>query len=239
MGDRLTTVTFDSVTDVGGVREDPDLFLQNHPPPLFLDEIQYAPELTGAIKRYVDTHREPGLFVLSGSQQFEVIKRLAVSLVGRVAFIDLFPLSWAEMTGAWIGRFLENWLEHPGTMPEAQESPQTGWHHVIWRGGYPGLLGMKEQMISRFFTGYERTYIERDLREMSNVADLQVFGRFYKLLAGMSASELIDTKLGKELGIDRRTVSGWRSLLEQSFQWVEIPGYTRNCEGMSPLMGNF
>ena len=72
LGDRLTTVTFDSVTDVGGAREDPDLFLQNHPPPLFLDEIQYAPELTGAIKRYVDTHREPGLFVLSGSQQLRL-----------------------------------------------------------------------------------------------------------------------------------------------------------------------
>ena len=83
------TVVFDPVVDVGNARADPELFLQNHPSPLILDEIQYCPEVVSCIKRRVDEDKHPGMYILTGSQQWSVLKSISESLAGRAVFMDL------------------------------------------------------------------------------------------------------------------------------------------------------
>jgi len=85
----MDAVVFDPVIDIGNARKDPDLFLDNHPAPLILDEIQYAPELVSALKRRVDEDRTPGRYILTGSQQWAVLKTISESLAGRCVFSDL------------------------------------------------------------------------------------------------------------------------------------------------------
>ncbi len=97
--DKLSSFTFDPFQDLEGARKDPDFFLESHPAPLFLDEIQYAPELMSSIKRKVDKVGKPGMYILSGSQNLSVIKGIAESLAGRAAVLHLLPLGYCEWNG--------------------------------------------------------------------------------------------------------------------------------------------
>jgi hypothetical protein len=230
LAERFRTVVFDPVQDVGLARHDPDLFLQNNPGALFLDEIQYAPELLSAVKRAVDRDRRPGRFVLSGSQHLAVVKGMSESLAGRVAFVDLHPFCLRETAGETDRDFLQNWVQNPGVLTGGQvRHANRQWYHTIWRGGFPALLDAPDHLLPSYFDGYFRTYVERDLRRVANVGDLQVFGQFCRLLAGLTGCEINATELGRELGIDRRTALAWKSILASSYQWIEIPPFSRNA----------
>jgi len=104
-------VVFDASLDLENARREPDLFLLNHPPPVILDEVQYAPEVVAAVKRRVDrTPERTGQYLLTGSQQWQVLRTLAESLAGRVAFLDLFGFSLQEISdepAGWLPRWLE------------------------------------------------------------------------------------------------------------------------------------
>ena len=159
------TLTFDPFQDIGNAREDPDLFLANHPSPLFLDEIQYAPEVVGALKRRIDNHgRGPGQYVLSGSQQWEVMRSLAESLAGRVVFLDLEGFSLTESAGAGShGHWLQEWLSDPEkfikTPKKRLPAPMTLYEH-LWRGWLPEAQRVKASNVGDFHQAYHRTYIE-------------------------------------------------------------------------------
>ena len=229
-GDRLRTIVFDPVQDVGQARANPDLFLDNNPGPLFLDEIQYAPELLPALKRRADIHGKPGQFVLSGSQSLSVLRHVAESLAGRVAFVDLLPMGLRELTSRTTADPLRAWTASPQRLPPADpDGGPSPWYRAVWRGGYPALLDMTDWLVPAFFEGYVRTYIERDVRVAAGVGDLQAFGRFCSLLAGLSACEVNASQVGRELGIDRRTALAWKSALMATYQWFEIPSFTRNA----------
>ena len=133
------TVTFDPFQDIGNARADPDLFLRNHPAPLFLDEIQFAPEVVGGLKRHLDRHsRAPSQYILSGSQQWEGMRSLAESLAGRAVFLDLEGFSLTETTGAGeAGHWVKNWLTDPEAFIASPKkrlpAPHTLYEH-LWRG---------------------------------------------------------------------------------------------------------
>src|SRR5689334_13070201 len=112
-------VVFDPITDVESARADPDLFLDNRRPPVILDEVQYAPEVLAAIKRRVDRQRSPGQYLLTGSQQWGVLKNVAESMAGRAAFIDLdgFCLQELRGRGADGKTWLSTWLDSGGAWP--------------------------------------------------------------------------------------------------------------------------
>jgi len=113
-GTEADLVVFDPVQDIGNARRDPDLFLDNHPAPVILDEIQYVPELVAAIKRRVDRERGPGKFLLTGSQQWHVLRSLAESLAGRAVFLDLEGFSLGEVAGAEVSAaWLPAWMDDP------------------------------------------------------------------------------------------------------------------------------
>ena len=154
-GDSMGVVVFDPVLDIENARQDPDFFLQNHPAPVFFDEIQYVPELLGAIKRQVDRLKKKGLYILSGSQNLAVLKNISESLAGRVAVVHLLPMTRREIAGEPGSNFLNQWLR--GQIPEvpvataSTMAPQL--YPAIWRGGYPGLLDLPDHLVSGYWPG--------------------------------------------------------------------------------------
>lgn len=236
-GSEYESVVFDPVQDVGQARAEPDLFLSNHPGKLFLDEVQYAPELLAAIKRRVDRTGEPGQFILSGSQNLSVIKNIAESLAGRVAIVELHGMSWPEIRGNAVGGWLEGWVNgaqggggavrKPGDEGRAGVSPS--WYAAIFRGGMPGTLDLPDALLPRFFESYLQTYVERDIRSVADIGNLQSFSRFFRLLGALSATEINASQIGRDLDIDRRTALAWKGVLESTYQWTEIPAFSRNA----------
>lgn len=129
---KAKSFVFDAVQDQYGARKDPDLFLRNNPPPLVLDEIQYVPELVGAIKRAIDRDRRPGQFVLTGSQQRGAMRRLAKPLAGRAAILEVHGFALCEMA----------------------ERPDGGWLHV-WPHTAADTRGDKQARVFREFASVE------------------------------------------------------------------------------------
>ena len=238
------TVVFDPVVDVGNARRDPDLFLNNHPPPLILDEIQYAPELVGAIKRRVDSARESGhsknspanehagMYVLTGSQQWSVLKSASESLAGRAAFLDMEGFCLAEIAQAGVE---DHWLQRYMSDPEqfvAAQLNRLGMTRTVneqlWRGFLPQADTLEHTWIPEFYSAYLRTYIERDVRLLTDLADWQQFGRFVQLAAALTAQEINHSQLGRDLGMTPQTAQRWLATLRATFQWFETAAYHGN-----------
>ncbi len=225
-------VVFDPAADVGGARQDLELFLDNHPPPLVLDEIQFAPELVPAIKRRVDRAPRPGLYVLTGSQQWSVLRSASESLAGRAVFLDLEGFCLSEIAGADVsGSWLERYLEDAGALlaapPERLEQPRTVYEQ-LWRGFLPRADSLDEELVGDFYRAYLRTYIERDVRLVGDVSDWQLFGRFARLAAALTAQEVNFSQLGREIGITPQSARRWLAMLAGTFQWFEVPAYHGN-----------
>lgn len=228
-GKTAESVTFDPTMDIENARQDPELFLNNHRSPLILDEIQYAPELVSVIKRRIDKHRAPGQFFLTGSQQWGVLKTMAESLAGRAAFIDLSPFSLAEISGM-PHTWLEAWLTNPMQFFKEQNRLTLPFllYEQLWRGFLPESQNLAIEAVSTFYAGYLRTYIERDVRLLENVSDLQLFSRFVRIIAALTAQEINASHLGRELGMTPQTAKRWLDLLISTFQWVEVPAFSGN-----------
>ena len=183
----LDYVVFDASLDLEQARSEPDLFLRNHPAPLILDEIQYAPELVASIKRAVDAqHAKPGQFLLTGSQQWQVMQALAESLAGRVAFVELSGLSLSELThtqpqtasSLWLHRWMQ--AQEQGTQQAFADHARAAPSHTggldmdsfyagnlqewLWRGFMPKAQTLDLGLVPDFWQGYHRTYVERDAR---------------------------------------------------------------------------
>ena len=225
--EKVTTTVFDPVVDIGNARQDPDFFLQNIQTPAFLDEIQYAPELLGSIKRKVDREKQNGQYLLSGSQNLSVLKDISESLAGRVAIINLWPMTRHELAEEPSNGFLQAWLtNHNKNAPVLQESQPT--YTSIWHGGYPKIAELPEHLIPGYWQSYMQTYIERDVRKVANIGSLQTFGRFIGLLAALTAQEINHNQLGRELGIARNTALAWTEIAESTYQWLSVPAFSRN-----------
>ena len=224
-------VVFDASLDQEDARREPDLFLKNHPPPVVLDEIQYAPEVVAAIKRYVDRAPDTcGQFLLTGSQQWQVLQRLSESLAGRSAFLDLYGFSQQEIMGA-STCWLRQWLEAPGDFQAWSKSAVRftgGLQQWLWRGFLPRATEIDEALVPDFWRGYHRTYVERDARLAGDVQDWQEFGRFVRLMSALTAQEINLSHLGREIGMTPQTASRWLHVMEGTYQWFELPAFSGN-----------
>jgi predicted AAA+ superfamily ATPase len=231
------TVVFDPAMDIGNARKDPDLFLDNHPAPLILDEIQYAPELVAAIKRRVDrtsdAGRQPGQYVLTGSQQWAVLKSASESLAGRAVFLELDGFCLSEITGEskathWLQRYLE---DPEGFVATRGKRLTVGriLYEQLWRGFMPEADALEPDWMAVYHRAYLRTYIERDVRLLTDVSDWQLFGRFVQMAAALTAQEINHSQLGRELGVTPQTAQRWLATLRATFQWIELPAYHGNA----------
>lgn len=232
-GKSLRRVVFDPVIDVENARQDPELFLSLNPPPIILDEIQYAPELLAVIKRMVDQRRgENGLYFITGSQQFSVMKSVSESLAGRAVLLDLHTMSLAEIEerasapGILIDILSQGQL--PAKLPVVQPS-RVSLLQRLFKGGYPRTLDMDTAATTAWFDGYLKTYVERDIRTLGDIGDLQTFSRFTRLCAQLTAQEINHSQLGREIGIDPKTARAWLAMLKSSYQWIELPAYSGNA----------
>ena len=227
-------IVFDPVTDIGNARKDPDLFLENHPEPIILDEIQYAPELVAAIKRRIDRNRKHGQYIITGSQQWHVMKSIAESLAGRTVFLNLEGFSLSEIYQQTNRKlWLERWLESPDQFinyPKQNrlECKRT-LYEQLWRGWMPDCDKLDLELIPDFYNSYLQTYIERDIRLISDVSNWQLFGRFIRILAALTAQEINYSQIGRELGITPQTANRWIAMLSATFQWFEIHPYSGNA----------
>lgn len=226
---KIPRVVFDPSIDVENARADPDLFLNNRRPPLILDEIQFVPELVPALKRHLDRDKKRSQFLITGSQQWEVMKHLSESLAGRAVFIDLAGFSLQEVANITAGAgWVESWLKNPSIENAGRLRPLSGPVPVyaqIWRGFLPEAQFLASENIPPFLSAYQRTYIERDVRQLSGVEDLQTFGRFFKLCSALTAQEVNHSELGRDIGVTPQTAGRWLAVLTSTFQWLEIPPY--------------
>ena len=235
------TVVFDPVTDVGNARRDPELFLKLNPPPLILDEIQYAPELLPVLKRVVDADpdRMGGWFV-TGSQQLSVLSAVRESLAGRAVLFDLWPMSRGELIDEPDTGLLHHLYREPvpndaqalfkrlSAAPLPPTPPGTLLER-LFRGGYPGLLPFATVDVPAWFEAYIRTYIERDVPALRRLESPQDFSRFFRLMAALTAQEVNSAQLGREIGMSPKTARAWLQALVASFQVFELPAWSGNA----------
>ena len=224
-------VTFDPVTDIENARADPDLFLDAHPAPAVLDEVQYATEVAAALKRRVDLAGDrAGQYVLTGSQQWQVMRVLAESLAGRTVFVDLHGLCVAEFADVPQALWLGSWLTDPVRLVEGANGRRAAipLYRWLWRGSLPGTLTVEDTWIPAFWEAYQRTYIERDARMMAELGDWQQFGRFLRLAGALTAQEVNASQFGRDIGVTPRTARRWLDVLQGTFQWTEIAAWQGN-----------
>ena len=185
--------------------QDPRGFLAQFPRGAVLDEVQRAPDLLSYLQGIIDADPTPGRWILSGSQNFALLESNSQSLAGRTAMHQLLPLSWDE-----IRRF----SEYPASLEAA-----------LFSGGYPPIFdrGLNP---SDWLRSYVATYIERDVRTISNVGDLTTFQRFVELCAGRTAQLLNYSSLADDCGISQPTARSWFSILEASFIAFHLPPFS-------------
>ncbi len=231
-GEVAGSVIFDPLLDIAGAKADPELFLRTHPPPLILDEIQYAPEVVPVLKRVVDRSRKPGMYLITGSQQWEVMKSLAESLAGRAVFLHLDGFSASELaavSSAKGSNWLESWFQDPSLAMKLKKTELP--HDVyeqLWRGWLPDAQNIDLSLVPDFHEAYIRTYIERDVRLLAEIEDWRQFRRFYQLMCGLTAQEVNYSELGRDLGLSPATAKRWLSMLLATFQWFELPPFSQN-----------
>lgn len=198
---------------------DPALFFQRFPPPILIDEIQYAPQLLPYIKLDVDETQEMGRFWLTGSQQYQVIQGVTESLAGRVALLNLLGFSAREHQQRLVE--VEPFLPVPERFePLAESSGSTTLHHVfqtIWRGSYPALHAGRAIDHELFYSSYLQTYLQRDVRDLAQVGDEAAFVRFLRACAARTGQLLNMTDLARDVDISPKTAKHWLSILESSF----------------------
>ena len=210
----VTSVTFDDPFMEEQAKQNPDMFMMLHEPPVYLDEIQYVPDLFRHIKMVCDRKEEKGLFYLSGSQPFKLMDLVSDSLAGRVAIIELATLSMREIQGVTVGMPFLPTLDYVKTRKLTARDPGNIWN-MIHRGGYPELQN-KETDWAMFFSSYIKTYLERDVRELSAVHDLNAFRRFMVACAARTGQMLNYSNIADEIGKDATTVKKWIAILEAS-----------------------
>ena len=227
-----TYVTLDDLDARSLAQRDPALFLQTWQPPVTIDEIQYAPQLFSAIKIIVDRDKRNGLFWLTGSQKFHLMRGITESLAGRVAIVDLLGLSQAELCGraAASRPFLPTpqWIAQAGQMAQEQPKRLKDIYRSIWLGSYPRLLEQGERSRDLFYRSYVQTYIQRDVQDVLKVSDQMAFNRFLGAVAARTGQLLNYASLARDVEVDNKTVKSWLSILEASGLVYLLQPYHRN-----------
>ncbi len=225
-GRRYRYVSLEPPDVRAAAEEDPRTFLEMYPPPVILDEVQYAPDLLPYIKEKIDADRhQTGQFLLTGSQNLLLMQRVTESLAGRAAMLRLLPLSRREAEGR--PQLPLPW--EPGAPPPAGKplAYRELWERFL-RGGYPELVAHPRRDVSLWHGSYIQTYLERDVRTLRQVGDLTQFQNFLRMLAARSAQLLNLSDIARDLGVAVNTVKAWLSVLEATYQVIVLRPYFAN-----------
>lgn len=200
-------VSLERPTDRALAEEDPEAFLQGYEKGIIIDEAQYVPRLFSYIQVLADERKRNGEFVLTGSQHFLFMEKIAQSLAGRVAVFNLLPFSYEEIKNTpWSNQDYE---------------------YYIFNGFFPRLYD-QDIAPTDYYPNYIQTYTERDVRQLVNISDLSAFQRFLQICAGRIGQLVNLSQIGTDLGIDHKTVSRWLSILQTGFQAFLLQPYFEN-----------
>lgn len=201
-------VSLDLPSEAEQAEKEPEVFLRRHPPPLIVDEAQYAPALFRHLKIAADTDRGRfGQYLITGSQKFTLMKGVTESMAGRADIVELETLSLAEIRAV---------------------LPQSGVESTLVRGGFPEPIANAEIDPVAFYNSYIATYLERDVRSLSHIGSLRDFERFLRACALRSANLLNKADLARDVGISPSTAQQWISILEASGQVVLLEPWFSN-----------
>ncbi len=219
--------TLDDIAIMGQAQEQPDTLCAH--PPITLDEVQRVPGLLLAVKRQVDRQRNAGDFLLTGSANLSLMGHVSESLAGRAAYLDLPPFCPRE------------WLQSPKKLSPIDSLFDADFDHRHWpnetgdwsqwllRGGYPSVLQLdSDQARDIWFAGYTQSYLERDLRQLSDVAKLPDFRRFMALAAQRTARLLNQAELARDAALTQPTCHRYLNLLEAGCLITRLPTYATN-----------
>ena len=200
-------VTLEAPDERAFATDDPRAFLAQFPEGAILDEVQRAPDLLSYLQGIIDDDPKPGRWILSGSQNLSLLESVSQSLAGRTEVHHLLPLTHGEIAG---------FNRHPASLEE-----------TLFAGGYPRIFD-RELEPAAWLRSYVATYLERDVRTISNVGDLATFQRFVELCAGRTAQLLNYSTLAGDCGISQPTAKAWMSVLEATFIVFRLPAFHAN-----------
>ena len=212
-------VSIDNTGDMLTAQADPELFLQFHPYPLIIDEIQNAPGLFRALEHSVNSAklanvRNYGMYILTGSQSYSMMNGVTESMAGRVSIIEMSPLSRSEILGRSEIPFSPDDL--PALVKRANECPWSAsdlFANIV-HGSFPELYDNPKLSRSDFYESYVRTYMERDVCSLLKVGYVSAFRRFLEAIASLTGQELVYDALAKAVEVDEKTIASWVSILE-------------------------
>ena len=216
-GEDRRYVTLDDPLARSLANEDPRLFLARFPPPVLIDEIQYAPGLLPFLKMAVDEAPRKGAFWLTGSQPFHLMRGVSESLAGRVGIVQLHGLSQREILGDAVS---EPFVPGDSFLKERASSCQAAGPMELYRrifmGSLPALVAEPHMDREIFFGSYVQTYLQRDVRDLARVGDERSFLRFLRAVAARTAQLLNLADLARDVDVAPNTVKNWLSILEAS-----------------------
>lgn len=210
-------VSLDNTKELLSASNDPSMFLKLHPAPLIIDEIQKCEKLFQEIESIVNDMRfndieNRGMYVLTGSQAYNLMKNVTESMAGRVAIVQMSPLSRRELLNIKETPFLLDPLinnkdskENPLSLDELLD--------LMCKGFYPEIYDKNIDDINQFYSDYVNTYIERDVSQLINIKDKLLFQRFMEILSSLTGEELIIDSISKSLGVTSKTIDSWLSVL--------------------------
>lgn len=199
-------LTFDDPLNREFALTDPNGFLdQFGPSPVVLDEIQYVPEILQYIKIRIDQDRKPGQWILTGSQQFHLMKNISETLAGRIAILELAPFCFSEI----------------------KSSLQVSLANIIWTGMFPEPACFPEKR-DIWLSSYIQTYIERDVRQLDAIKNFRAFELFVRLSAAFHSQEFQAARLARECGVSQPTIKSWSRILEAGYVGIMLPPFYKN-----------
>ena len=218
--------SLDDFAILEAARRDPDGLVAGEEP-VTIDEAQRCPELFIAVKRAVDRNRRPGQFVLSGSANLTLLRAVTESLTGRALYLKLTPFTRREALGStsrkpFVAKLLEGQV--PGRTAPTEPIPE----REILRGGMPTIVTGEAKRPDLWFLGYEQTYLERDLRDLAQVADLVAFRSLMRLAALRTGQILNQSDLARDVKLPASTVTRYLGLLETSMIVEKVEPYLRS-----------
>jgi predicted AAA+ superfamily ATPase len=222
-------VSLDDPADRIFAKNEPSAFLEKYSPPVIIDEFQYAPEILSYIKIHVDKHKRNGDFWLTGSQMFHSMKNISESLAGRVGILNLFGLSGSEISGTLFDSFTTDKDILLGRLREARSLTMPEVFERIHRGGMPRVYEQPGLDLDGYYSSYVQTYLSRDVRELTQVADELAFYRFLCAAAARTSTLVNYEALAKETEISAPTAKQWLSVLRSSGVVMLIEPYHNNA----------
>lgn len=198
-------ITFDDPLNREFALNDPNEFLnQFKGGPVILDEIQYVPEILQYIKIRIDNDRKPGTWIMTGSQQYQLMSGISETLAGRIAILELLPFGLKEV-----------------------DLSNVTLEDIIWNGLYPEVFCYPEKR-ELWINSYIQTYVERDVRQIANVNDLRAFEMFINLCAAHHSQEFHPAEFSRFCGVSQPTIKSWSKILESSYILLVLPPFYKN-----------